>query len=120
MEVGGAPEWIRGLASIPLPDEMLEDNEQHTVINRYTPLGVVAAIVPWNFPVRLAVGKIAPAVLTGNVVIVKPSYVPKTVKRVGTTSLTRREQTFHSLLRAEVGRVGPAVFPSGCSPMSKW
>ncbi|KAJ6084183.1 hypothetical protein N7486_010983 [Penicillium sp. IBT 16267x] len=73
MEVGGAPEWIRGLASIPLPDEVIEDNEQHTVVNRNTPLGVVAAIVPWNFPIRLAVGKIAPAVLTGNVVIVKPS-----------------------------------------------
>jgi len=43
------------------------------VITRYTPLGVVGAIVPWNFPIRLAIGKIAPAILAGNVVIVKPS-----------------------------------------------
>jgi hypothetical protein len=121
MEVGGAPGWIRGLASIPLPDEIIEDNEQHTVINRYTPLGVVAAIVPWNFPIRLAVAKIAPAVLTGNVVIVKPSCVPRQDSREGWNDFAnRREQTFHSLLWAEAGRVGPAVFPSGCSPMSKW
>jgi acyl-CoA reductase-like NAD-dependent aldehyde dehydrogenase len=97
MEVGGAPEWIRGLASIPLPDEVIEDNEQHTVINRYTPLGVVAAIVPWNFPIRLAVGKIAPAVLTGNVVIVKPSYVPPQDSREGWNNFANPQRTDLSL-----------------------
>ena len=55
------------------PRSVIEDTDERTVITRYTPLGVVCAIVPWNFPIRLAVGKIAPAVLTGNVVIVKPS-----------------------------------------------
>jgi len=51
----------------------VEDNEQRTVVTRYVPLGVVAAIVPWNFSLLLAIGKIAPALLTGNVIIVKPS-----------------------------------------------
>jgi acyl-CoA reductase-like NAD-dependent aldehyde dehydrogenase len=37
------------------------------------PLGVVAAIVPWNFPLLLASWKIAPALATGNTVIVKPA-----------------------------------------------
>lgn len=37
------------------------------------PLGVVAAIVPWNFPLLLAIWKIAPALASGNTVIVKPS-----------------------------------------------
>lgn len=69
----GSPEWIRGLASIPLPEDIIEDNEERMVITRYTPLGVVGAIAPWNFPIRLAIGKIAPAVLAGNVVILKPS-----------------------------------------------
>jgi acyl-CoA reductase-like NAD-dependent aldehyde dehydrogenase len=36
-------------------------------------LGVVAGIVPWNFPIQLACGKIAPALITGNVIIIKPS-----------------------------------------------
>jgi 4-guanidinobutyraldehyde dehydrogenase / NAD-dependent aldehyde dehydrogenase len=37
------------------------------------PLGVVAAIVPWNFPLLMASWKIAPALATGNSVILKPS-----------------------------------------------
>src|SRR5438477_7863519 len=37
------------------------------------PVGVVAAIVPWNFPLLLAVWKVAPALATGNTVIIKPA-----------------------------------------------
>jgi acyl-CoA reductase-like NAD-dependent aldehyde dehydrogenase len=37
------------------------------------PIGVVAAIVPWNFPIVLAAWKIAPALAAGNAVIVKPA-----------------------------------------------
>lgn len=61
------------MANIQLPDDVIEDSENRTVITRYSPIGVVAAIVPWNFPLLLATGKIAPALLTGNVIIVKPS-----------------------------------------------
>jgi geranial dehydrogenase len=38
-----------------------------------TPIGVVAAIVPWNFPVTLAISKIAPAMAAGCTVVIKPS-----------------------------------------------
>ncbi|KAH6611303.1 aldehyde dehydrogenase [Trichoderma cornu-damae] len=72
-ETDAAIEWIRGMSDIKLPEDVVEDNERHTVTTRYTPLGVVAAIVPWNFPLMLATAKIAPALLTGNVIIVKPS-----------------------------------------------
>lgn len=61
------------MASIELPEEIIEDNDKHTISTRYTPLGVAAAIVPWNFPLLVAAGKMAPALLTGNVVILKPS-----------------------------------------------
>lgn len=37
------------------------------------PIGVVAAIVPWNFPVTLALNKIAPAMLAGCTLVIKPS-----------------------------------------------
>ena len=37
------------------------------------PVGVVAAIVPWNFPLLLASWKVAPALATGNTVVLKPS-----------------------------------------------
>ncbi|KAL4863381.1 hypothetical protein BDV12DRAFT_29040 [Aspergillus spectabilis] len=72
-ETDCAIEWIRGMAGIQLPEDVIEKNDTRTVITRYTPLGVVCGIVPWNFPLLLATGKIAPALLTGNVIIVKPS-----------------------------------------------
>src|SRR6185503_5483425 len=37
------------------------------------PYGVVAAIVPWNFPILLLTWKLAPALAAGNTVVVKPS-----------------------------------------------
>ncbi|MCI3223754.1 aldehyde dehydrogenase family protein [Streptomyces sp. NP-1717] len=40
---------------------------------RWRPLGPVAAIVPWNFPLQLASAKVAPALAAGNTVILKPS-----------------------------------------------
>ena len=40
---------------------------------RREPLGVVGAIVPWNFPLLLAVWKIAPALACGNTVVLKPA-----------------------------------------------
>src|SRR3954463_10897063 len=40
---------------------------------RYEPLGVVAAIVPWNSPLLLASWKLAPALAAGNTVVIKPS-----------------------------------------------
>jgi acyl-CoA reductase-like NAD-dependent aldehyde dehydrogenase len=73
VEVGMASSWIKGLTSIEIKNNVIEETEDRTVVQRYTPLGVVGAIVPWNFPVLLAVGKIASAVYTGNTVIVKPS-----------------------------------------------
>lgn len=72
-EVGMAATWIRGLSSIEISTNIIEETEDRKVIQRYTPMGVAGAIVPWNFPVLLAMGKIVPAVYTGNAVIVKPS-----------------------------------------------
>ncbi|MET3288344.1 UNVERIFIED_CONTAM: acyl-CoA reductase-like NAD-dependent aldehyde dehydrogenase [Brevibacillus sp. OAP136] len=37
------------------------------------PLGVVAAIVPWNFPLMLAMWKLAPALAAGNTIVIKPA-----------------------------------------------
>jgi len=48
------------------------------------PLGVVAAIVPWNFPLLIAVWKVAPALAMGNTVILKPaSQTPLTALALG-------------------------------------
>ncbi|KAL0936258.1 aldehyde dehydrogenase [Colletotrichum truncatum] len=72
-EVGEAIKHFRGVPTLPFPEEVISDNPDRRVITRYTPLGVAVGIVPWNFPILLACGKIAPALITGNAFILKPS-----------------------------------------------
>ncbi|KAL2061299.1 hypothetical protein VTL71DRAFT_7572 [Oculimacula yallundae] len=72
-EVSDSLEFGRCTASLTLPEEVIEDSADRNITTRLTPLGVVAGIVPWNFPILLAMMKIAPSVLTGNVIIIKPS-----------------------------------------------
>lgn len=72
MEIDAAVSWLRGAASHELPEERFEDDEK-TIVVRYTPLGVAVGIVPWNFPILLACGKIGMSIVTGNPIIIKPS-----------------------------------------------
>src|SRR5262249_25453882 len=46
---------------------------------RREPVGVVAVISPWNFPISTASGKIAPALASGNAVIGKPASAPPAI-----------------------------------------
>jgi 1-pyrroline dehydrogenase len=50
--------------------EYLED---HTSFVRRDPLGVIASIAPWNYPLNMATWKVGPALATGNTVVLKPS-----------------------------------------------
>lgn len=81
LEAGGAQNWIRyvsGLStkltgksmdvSIPLPP-----GARYTSFTRKEPVGVVAGIVPWNFPLLISVWKILPALAAGCSVVAKPS-----------------------------------------------
>ncbi|MCB1615324.1 MAG: aldehyde dehydrogenase [Pseudomonadales bacterium] len=54
-------------------DQMAPLSENYLGLIRHEPIGVVAAIVPWNFPLVMASWKVAPALATGNSVILKPS-----------------------------------------------
>lgn len=66
---------MRGFSTLSIPVIDIEKTEtpNRKVFTRYSPLGVAVGIVPWNYPVYLAIGKLAPAVLTGNAFILKPS-----------------------------------------------
>ena len=72
-EVGGAAYFLRYYAGLEIPVEMIEDSEARRIELHRRPLGVVAAIVPWNFPVLTAVNKVGAALITGNTVVVKPA-----------------------------------------------
>ena len=45
----------------------------HTSMIRRDPVGVVASIAPWNYPLMMAAWKLAPAIAAGNTVVIKPS-----------------------------------------------
>ena len=65
------------------PELILEDDARRVELHR-KPLGVVAAVVPWNAPVFIACNKIAPAMAAGNTVVVKTApTTPLTTLRLG-------------------------------------
>jgi len=60
-----------------------EDVAKRTSLIRREPIGVVAAIAPWNYPLLMAAWKLGPALAAGNTVIFKPSELtPLTTLRV--------------------------------------
>ena len=73
MEVHYAEAFCRYFTSLDLPVQILsEDDNQRVEIHR-KPVGVVAGIIPWNFPLLIAIYKLAPALLAGNSLIIKPA-----------------------------------------------
>lgn len=93
-EIAWAEGYIRHYATLELHGRTIRDDDEGLTVLRRVPLGVVVGIVAWNFPVLLACWKIAPAVLAGNTVILKPAP---------TTPVT-------SLM---LGRLCADIFPAG-------
>ncbi|WP_324607852.1 aldehyde dehydrogenase family protein [Streptomyces sp. NRRL F-5123] len=108
-EIAGACAWLRYYADLDLPAEtLLQDDENGRIAVMRRPFGVVAAIAPWNFPVALALWKVAPALRAGNTVVLKPSpYTPLTTLAIG------------ELLR-EVLPPGVLNVVSGPDPLGAW
>ncbi|WP_179506777.1 MULTISPECIES: aldehyde dehydrogenase family protein [unclassified Sphingomonas] len=82
-ELGGAAAWTRHTAGLKLPVEFVQDDaDAHIAIHR-KPLGVVASITPWNWPLMIAIWHVMPAIRTGNTVVLKPSpYTPLSTLRM--------------------------------------
>ena len=65
-------------------DEVAPTGPKDLALIRREPLGVIGAIVPWNYPLLLAAWKIGPALITGNSVVLKPAeQSPLSVLRLG-------------------------------------
>src|SRR5690606_1959980 len=83
-DVANGVETLREIAAVAedfLKPEQHEDDESLIQIHK-APRGVVAAIVPWNAPMGLTMGKVAPALVSGNTIVVKPSpFAPLAVSR---------------------------------------
>lgn len=72
-EIGGSIAALRYFAATTLSPHVVREDDGSRIIEHRTPLGVVAAITPWNFPMILLMLKLAPALIVGNVVIAKPA-----------------------------------------------
>lgn len=73
MEIGASIAWTLGTASLSLPVEVIQDNDDARIEIYRKPLGVVGSITPWNWPLMIAIWHIMPALRSGNTVVIKPS-----------------------------------------------
>jgi len=64
---------IRALCEVDLKTKVLVDSERRHIEIQRRPLGVVGAIIPWNFPFSSIGVKLVPALLAGNTVVLKPA-----------------------------------------------
>lgn len=72
-EVRGSVFVLRAFAAMRIEPRVLRDEGGSRIVEQRTPLGVVAAITPWNFPLILLVNKVGPALVAGNTMICKPA-----------------------------------------------
>ncbi|WP_239807065.1 aldehyde dehydrogenase family protein [Croceicoccus hydrothermalis] len=73
MEIMGAAFTLKAFAGMRTQPRILKDDGKARISEIRRPLGVVAAICPWNFPVMMLANKIGPALVTGNTVVLKPA-----------------------------------------------
>ncbi|MEI6641780.1 MAG: aldehyde dehydrogenase family protein [Novosphingobium sp.] len=78
-EIGGCSAMMNAQSTLTLEETVNEDSDTRFSRTRRVPVGVVGGIVPWNFPLLMAVQKIAPAILSGCTIVLKPSpFTPLT------------------------------------------
>ena len=66
-------DYMAGFARRIEGEVIPSDRPNESIFLTYQPIGVVGGILPWNFPFFLIVRKMAPALLTGNTIVIKPS-----------------------------------------------
>lgn len=82
-EIFGAAGISKAQSTLKLEDVISEDSDQRLSRTRRVPVGVVGGIVPWNFPLMMAIQKIVPALMSGCTIVLKPSpFTPLTTLRV--------------------------------------
>lgn len=73
IEVAATAAFIRYFAALETTPRMIDAGGGRTAELQRRPLGVVAAIIPWNLPLMIVGFKLPPALLTGNCVVLKPA-----------------------------------------------
>lgn len=82
-EIYGAAGLAAAQSGLTLDDVINQDDDTRLSRTRRVPVGVVGGIVPWNFPVMMAIQKIVPALISGCTIVLKPSpFTPLTTLRI--------------------------------------
>src|SRR3990167_2637204 len=121
--------FIRGIASQELPVKILEDSETMRVEQHRLPLGVVGAIIPWNFPLLLMAFKLPAALLAGNTIIIKPApTTPLATLKIGeimagtfpagVVNVVTDQNDLGGYLTLELGGNDAAIVLPGADPAS--
>ncbi|GAA2154497.1 aldehyde dehydrogenase family protein [Actinomadura napierensis] len=83
-EVARAAARFQHLAELEIAPDVMEGADGERVHVHWRPVGPVAAIAPWNFPLQLGAAKVAPALAAGCTVVLKPSpYTPLATLAMG-------------------------------------
>lgn len=81
--LGILKEWAETLTEACLLKDVYRDDATCRVEVRRRPIGVIACITPWNFPLFCSIQKWVPAIMLGNTTVVKPSpFTPLTMLKV--------------------------------------
>jgi len=72
-EIGAGLAYLNAYCDMVLEPAVLKETATQRIEQHHRPLGVVGAITAWNYPLLLAIWKIAPALVAGNTVVVKPA-----------------------------------------------
>jgi acyl-CoA reductase-like NAD-dependent aldehyde dehydrogenase len=72
-EIAWAEGYLRHYAQLDVAGRIIQDDDAGFVEVRRKPLGVVAGIIAWNFPLLVACWKIGPALMAGNTIVLKPA-----------------------------------------------
>ena len=108
-EIYGAAGLAASQSTLTLDDVINQDDDTRLSRTRRVPVGVVGGIVPWNFPIMMAIQKIVPALVAGCTIVLKPSpFTPLTTLRVaelikdvvpaGTVNIITGEDTLGPLI----------------------
>ena len=82
----------------------------YTSMLRRDPLGVIGSVAPWNFPILMATWKIAPALMTGNTLVLKPSeQTPLTTLRLAELAADLFPEGVLNVVTGHGGDVGAAL-----------
>ncbi len=94
-------------------DQVAPQSDDHIAMILREPIGVVAAVLPWNFPLLMMAWKIGPALAAGNSVIVKPA------EQTSMTSLRLAELAHEAGVPRGVLQVLPGLGPDVGEPLGR-